>query len=183
MVSRAYLKMNEALRWSQLPIVEGDLCVELGSAPGGSCQALLERGLQVTGIDPGVMDPRVLRHPNFTHVRARAGDFKRKEFSSTRWLVADANIAPQNTLEAVEHIVTNRRVHIEGMLITLKILDWAMTDQIDDYLDRIRSWGYRHVRARQLAFNRRELCVMAARSKSRLRLGRRSSSRHRTKRS
>jgi len=26
---------------------------------------------------------------------------------------------------------------------------------------RVRSWGYEHVRARQLAFNRQEVCVVA----------------------
>lgn len=171
MVSRAYLKMEEALKWSRLPVKPGDLCVELGSSPGGSCQALLERGLHVIGIDPAIMDKLVLEHPNFTHVRARAADLKRKEFANVRWLMTDANIAPANTLDAVEHIVTNRRVNIPGMLLTLKLLDWSMAEEIDGYLDRIRSWGYRHVRARQLAFNRREICVLAARSKGKMRIG------------
>ena len=168
MVSRAHLKIQEALRWSRIPLAEGDVCVELGSSPGGSVQCLLEKGLRVIGIDPAIMDERVLNHANFTHVRARAADLKRKEFAGVRWLFADANIAPDNTLEAVEHIVTNRRVSIEGMLLTLKLLDWEMAGQLDDYLQRIREWGYRHVRCRQLAFNRREVCVFAIRNKARL---------------
>ena len=169
MISRAHLKMQEALRWSRIPIRENDVCVELGSSPGGSCQCLLEKGLQVVGIDPAIMDERVMKHPNFTHIRARAADLKRKEFANVRWLVADANIAPENTLDAVKDIVTNRRVHIEGLLLTLKMLDWEMATQLDEYLNRIREWGYRHVRCRQLAFNRREVCVFAIRSKARLR--------------
>ncbi len=32
-VSRAWLKMEEALAWSGLPIAPGDLCAEIGSAP------------------------------------------------------------------------------------------------------------------------------------------------------
>ena len=40
-VSRAWLKMEESVRWSQLPIRRGDQCAEIGCAPGGSCQALL----------------------------------------------------------------------------------------------------------------------------------------------
>ena len=63
LISRAYLKIVEALRWSELPIAAGDRCVEIGSSPGGSCLALLERGLLVTGIDPAEMDPAVLAHP------------------------------------------------------------------------------------------------------------------------
>ncbi len=37
MISRAYLKILEALLWSELPISEGDHCIEIGSSPGGSC--------------------------------------------------------------------------------------------------------------------------------------------------
>lgn len=172
MISRAYLKMQEALRWSQLPIVTGDLCVELGSSPGGACQALLERGLRVIGVDPAKMDERVMQHPDFTHVQARAADLKRKEFADVRWLMMDANIAPENTLEAVEHIVTNRRVNIHGLLMTLKLLNDELPAKIDEYVERVRGWGYRHVRTRQLAFNRREICLMAAKSKAKIRLGR-----------
>lgn len=173
MISRAYLKMQEAMRWSRLPFEKGDLCAEIGSSPGGACQALLEKGLHVMGIDPALMDERILSHPNFTHLRARAADLKRKEFARVRWLMADANIAPGNTLADIEHIVTNRRVGIQGMLLTLKLLDWDHAVEIDSYLARIRSWGYRSVRARQLAFNRRELCVAVAKSKGRLKFGRR----------
>lgn len=176
MVSRAYLKMQESLRWSQLPIAENDLALELGSSPGGSCLALLESGLQVIGVDPAIMDERILAHPNFKHYRARAADLKRKEFADVKWLFADANIAPGNTLDAIEAIVTNRRVHIQGMLITLKLLSWEMASEIDNYVERIKGWGYRHLRVRQLAFNRRELCVYAAKSKARMRFTRRSKS-------
>ncbi len=171
MVSRAYLKMEEALRWSRLPIQKGDVFVELGSAPGGSCQALLDHGLQVVGIDPAIMDERVLKHPNFTHVRARAADLKRKEFADVRWLTTDASLDPSSTLSAVENIVTHPKVNIPGMLLTLKVQDAKMALEIDANLDRIRDWGYRHIRARQLAFNRREICVLAARSKGKMRLG------------
>lgn len=165
MVSRAYLKMQEALRWSRLPIQDGDICVELGSSPGGSCLALLQQGAKVIGIDPAKMHEDLMKHPNFTHIRARAADLKRKEFAEARWLVADANIAPTNSLDAIEDIVTNRRVNIRGMLLTLKLLDWKMAAEIENYLARIRGWGFRHVRSRQLAFNRREICVLAVRRK------------------
>jgi 23S rRNA (cytidine2498-2'-O)-methyltransferase len=160
-VSRAYLKMDEALLWSRLPVQAGDRCVELGSSPGGSCQALLDRGLIVTGIDPAEMDDRLLEHESFTHLRARGADLKRREFRDTRWLMADSNVAPGHTLDTVEHIVTNRQVNVRGMLLTLKLPDWSLAERIPEYLHRIQSWGYPLVRARQLAFNRREICVSA----------------------
>jgi 23S rRNA (cytidine2498-2'-O)-methyltransferase len=162
-VSRAYLKMVEALLWSELPIGAGDRCVEIGSSPGGSCQALLDRGLVVTGIDPAEMDAGVLANPRFTHVRARAKDLPRSAFRDFRWLIADANVAPKYTLDAVEAIVTHRETQISGLLLTLKLTDPALAANLPTFHKRMRSWGYGHVRARQLAFNRQEVCVAASR--------------------
>ncbi len=168
-ISRAYWKMQEALKWSRLPVRAGDRCVEIGSAPGGACQALLEHGLHVVGIDPADMDPSLLGHRNFTHIRARVADLKRREFAGVPWLMADANVAPNYTLDALEGIVTHRHVNVQGMLVTLKLIDWDTEHEVDAYLERIRSWGYRYVRARQLAFNGREICVLAIRRKHLLR--------------
>lgn len=162
-VSRAYLKMREALLWSRFTMSAGDHCVEIGSSPGGSCQALLDRGLIVTGIDPADMDEILLAAPNFTHVKARGADLKRREFRNMKWLMADSNVAPKHTLDTVESIVTNRRVNVRGILMTLKLPDWKLAESIPDYIERIRSWGYQYVRARQLAYNRQEICVAALR--------------------
>ena len=161
MVSRTYLKMAEALLWSELPIKFSDECVEIGSAPGGSCQALLETGMSVTGIDPAEMDPIVLAHPQFQHWRARAKDLKRADFGPFRWLMADANVAPNYTLDTVEAIVSHPEVQIEGMLLTLKLTERELASEIPAFHKRIRSWGFDIVRSRQLAFCRREICVLA----------------------
>ncbi len=161
MISRAYLKMGESLLWSELPIQPGDRFVEIGSSPGGSCQALLDRGCLVTGIDPAEMDPLLLANPNFTHLRSRAKRVERNDFQSFRWLAMDANVAPKYTLDTVEAIVTQPNVRIEGLLLTLKLTDLALAAELPLFHKRIRSWGYRRVRARQLAFNRQEVCVVA----------------------
>jgi 23S rRNA (cytidine2498-2'-O)-methyltransferase len=162
--SRAYIKMREALAWSRLPIKRGDTVTEIGAAPGGASQALLQKGLKVLGIDPAEMDERVAAHPKFTHIRKRGHEVRRREFRGVRWLTADINVAPHYTLDAVEAIVTHRDVRIEGLLLTLKLLDWNLADEVPAYLDRVRSWGYRHVAARQLSHNRQEICVKAIRS-------------------
>ncbi len=162
MLSRAYLKLAEALLWSELPIARGDRCLEVGSAPGGACQLLLERGCQVLGVDPAEMDPLVLANPHFTHLRAHAKDLKRSLFKDCRWLMADANVAPKYTLDTVEAIVTHRGTRFEGLLLTLKLTDPRLVAQLPAFHKRIRSWGFQHVRARQLAYNRQEVCVAAS---------------------
>ncbi len=160
-VSRAWLKMEEALRWSRLPIPPGARVAELGSSPGGASQALLARGYRVTGVDPAEMAPAVLAHPNFTHVRRRAMQVRRREFRKIRWLTADMNVAPACTLDAVEAIVTHPEIRVRGLLLTLKLPTWDLAARVPEYIARVRGWGYNRVRARQLQYNRREVCVAA----------------------
>lgn len=160
-VSRAWLKMEEALRWSQLPIPAGARMAELGSSPGGASQALLERGYSVVGVDPAEMHSAVAEHPRFVHIRRRAAQVRRREFRKIRWLTADMNVAPSYTLSVVEDIVTHPEVNIRGLLLTLKLFEWKLADEVPAYLDRVRSWGYNRVQARQLQHNRQEICVAA----------------------
>ena len=107
------------------------------------------------------MDPILLANPLFTHVRSRSKKVEREDFKQFRWLAADANVAPKYTLDTVEAIVTQPEVRIEGLLLTLKLTDFALAADLPLFNKRIRSWGYRRVRARQLAFNRQEVCVVA----------------------
>lgn len=163
MISRAYLKVREALLWSRLPVEAGDTCLEIGSAPGGACQALLELGLEVWGVDPAEMDPRVAEHPRFRHLRKRGAELRRRDLGPIRWLLADSNVAPAHTLDTVEAIVTHAAVRVEGMLLTLKLPNWEVLDELPLHLARIRRWGFATVEARQLAYNGQELCVRALR--------------------
>jgi 23S rRNA (cytidine2498-2'-O)-methyltransferase len=159
--------MEEALRWSRLAIEKGDLAVEIGCAPGGACQALLSRGLVVTGVDPALVHPTVADHPNFVQIRKRGADVRRREFQGFSWLFADMNVAPSYTLDTVESIVSHRQSSIRGLLLTLKLLDWKLADEVPAYLARIRAWGYPYVRARQLQHNRQEICVVALKQRPR----------------
>jgi 23S rRNA (cytidine2498-2'-O)-methyltransferase len=163
MISRAYLKIAEAIQWSRMPMKTADHVVEIGSSPGGACRYLLDMGLNVVGIDPAEMDESVLQHPNFEHLRLRSLQVKRKFFSKFRWLVCDANVAPSYTLETVEAIVTYPTSQIEGLILTMKLSDWERASEWQDHVERVRSWGYSKVAARQLAFNRREYCIAAQR--------------------
>ncbi|MHB8903101.1 MAG: SAM-dependent methyltransferase, partial [Thermoguttaceae bacterium] len=70
-VSRAWYKLEEALTWSALPVPPASRFADLGCAPGGASQALLQRGHSVLGVDPAEVSPTVLQHPNFRHIRRR----------------------------------------------------------------------------------------------------------------
>ncbi|MCA9193186.1 MAG: hypothetical protein KDB03_15545 [Planctomycetales bacterium] len=166
-VSRAYVKLGEALMWSNLPLQIGDNVVEIGSAPGGSCQRLLDMGMTVTGIDPAEMDPRLKQHPRFQHWRGKSSSIKRKQYSRFKWLTADANVAPKYTLDAIEDIVTYPTSNFSGLLLTLKLTQTSLYQQIPEYVERVRSWGFDQVKVRQLASNRKECCLAALCSEKR----------------
>jgi 23S rRNA (cytidine2498-2'-O)-methyltransferase len=180
-VSRAYAKIEEAIRWSGLPLAAGDECVEIGCAPGGASQALLDRGLFVTGIDPADVDEALLAHPRFRHLKKRGKDVRRREFVGVRWLLADMNIAPQTTLDEVEPIVTHPGVSIRGLVLTLKLSDWNAAERIEELAQRVRGWGYRDVRVRQLTTGGQEVCLVALRRKALRRLGKKLSRKRRHK--
>jgi 23S rRNA (cytidine2498-2'-O)-methyltransferase len=169
-VSRAYLKMAEALVWSDLPLARGEHVVELGCAPGGASQALLDAGLFVTGVDPAEVDETVLADPHFNHVRARVAKAPKRLLRGAHWLAADMNVAPAYTLDAVESVVKHKDISIRGLILTLKLSDWSLVDELPAYVERVRRWGYKDVRLRQLAFNRQEICLAALRSRAQRRI-------------
>jgi 23S rRNA (cytidine2498-2'-O)-methyltransferase len=105
-------------------------------------------------------------------LKMRGADVRRREFRDVNWLAADLNVAPGYTLDAVEAVVTHPGTTIRGLVLTLKLPDWNLADQLPDYLARVRGWGYRDVRARQLAFSGREVSVFALRNRSVRRLAR-----------
>lgn len=183
MVSRAYLKMEEALKWSALPAERDDQWVELGCAPGGASQSLLSRGFRVLGVDPAEVDSAVGKHPNFRHLRKRAVEVRRSEFAQAKWLAADLSVTPTFTLDAVGDVVTHRGTSIRGLVLTLKLTDWAMATpaKLAEYVQCVQGWGYRDVRVRQLAHNRREVCLVALPSRAQRRVRRRRSSSNRGK--
>ena len=173
-LARAYLKMSEALLWSALPVNRGDWVIELGSAPGGSAQALIDRHLLVIGVDPAEMPAELTGHPNFTHIRRRASELPRRTICQAKWLAADMNVPPQQTIDDVQTIVDHHDCHIRGLLLTLKLAEWKLVEDVPAWIAQIQSWGFRDVRIRQLAFNRRELCVLALRSRGQRRVRRKS---------
>ncbi len=166
MISRAYLKIAEAIPWSELPIKPGDRIVEIGSSPGGACQRLLDLGAQVTGVDPAEMDEAIADNPRFEHWRSKSMQVKRKLFRPFRYLVCDANVAPNYTLDTVESIVTYPTSRFKGLILTIKLSSWEHAKDIPQHLERVRSWGFGRVQARQLAHNRREYCLVAERTEA-----------------
>ena len=161
-VSRAWLKLDEALAAFEVPVQAGQRACELGAAPGGASQRLLGLGLRVVGIDPAEIDPRVAEHPNFEHWQMRARDVRLKQLRGFDWLVTDMNIDPSSTMDALERVATAPGSSLRGIIATLKLPRWSRAADLPGWCDRFLSWGFTP-QARQLSCGGREVCVVAQR--------------------
>lgn len=162
-ISRAYFKIREAVSWAGLDLRPGQTCVEIGSSPGGSCQWLLEQDLKVIGIDPAEIDPAVVNHPNFTHIRRRGREVRRQDLRHCDWLLSDANLPPNYVLDTVQDLVRHPLIKPQGLVLTLKLPDTKLLEHWHSWAERVASWGYTRTRGRQLVFNRQEVCLVATR--------------------
>lgn len=170
-ISRAYYKAAEALAWSGIEIQPGEWCAEIGSAPGGTCQLLLEKGANVIGIDPAEMDESLLKLKNFVHIRKRGNEVRKKDLADVKWLFADLNLVPNYTLDTITEIVSHEKVNVKGLVLTMKLSDWKLLDKLREIRERVANLGFGVVKTRQLAFNRQEFCLVAVRDKFMLRKG------------
>lgn len=168
--SRAWLKLEESLLWSGVPIRAGDRAVELGSAPGGAAFALLNRGVRVAGVDPGEMAPTVLKHPLFRHFQHTAAEIMRRDLpENVQWLFNDMNVEPRVSMFAVDKLASRMADSLLGVVLTVKLNRWSMADEIPSWLDHLRAMGMMKVRARQLFHNRQEVCLYGVTRKGLLR--------------
>jgi 23S rRNA (cytidine2498-2'-O)-methyltransferase len=175
--SRAYAKIEEAIRAFELPVRAGDVALELGAAPGGAALALVQRGVSVIGVDPADMDAYTLRFEGpqgarLCHIQKPMGGLTRKELPEhVDWLLLDVHLAPQVALRTARKVASWFRGSLRGAVLTLKLNDWSFADRLDSFLDQTREMGLTEPRARQLASHRQELCIagLTARGQTRLR--------------
>ncbi len=159
-VSRAWLKLDEVMTTFDIPMRAGQHVIELGAAPGGACQRLLESGLHVVGVDPALVDKCVSTHQNFEQWRMRARDIKLRSLRRFHWVAADMNIDPLSTLEAIERVVKAKGNRVQGVIATLKLPSWNQASELSGWIKQFHTWGFSPY-ARQLSTGGQEVCVYA----------------------
>lgn len=159
--SRAYLKIEEALRWSGADPKPGEVALEVGSAPGGACFALLERGLVVHGVDPGEMADVVLASPRFVHHKLPVGALKRDALPRpVHWFLLDVNLAAPVALKYAERVIGPLKKTLRGAFLTLKLNSLREAEALPALVARVRSFGFDQVAATQLPAHRQEVVVV-----------------------
>ncbi len=168
-VSRAELKLEEALEVFGVILPSQGEALDLGAAPGGWTRLLLEAGLRVSAIDPAALDPRLLVYgKRLTHFRSYAERFLEISLKDStkkgyyRAIVADLRMDAKqaaNLLVKYAPLLAS-----DGLaLTTLKLPHEAPrlnpTRHAAEALDILRG-AYPSVRARQLFHNRQEITVL-----------------------
>jgi 23S rRNA (cytidine2498-2'-O)-methyltransferase len=155
--SRAAMKLDEALETLGYGPERGDRCADLGAAPGGWTQRLLERGAKVIAVDPGPLRPDIAAHAKVEHLRESA--FRYEPDAPLDWLFCDMAWRP---LEVAQLLAKWGRNHwADALCANFKL---PMRDK-NPILFRIRHLleesGWMRLRIRQLYHDRDEVTVTA----------------------
>ena len=157
--SRAAAKLLEAFAWLDRAPAAGEMCVDLGAAPGGWSWVLLERGAHVLAVDPAKLDPLVMKKRGLTHLRDDAFRFEPDE--PIDWLVADMAWRP---LEAAAlYGKWARRRWARHLIANIKLPMKKKAEYLLRVRDILESSGWTNLRVRQLYHDREEVTVAAVR--------------------
>lgn len=100
--SCAYLKLWELFtRIGERP-QPGELCLDLGSSPGGWTWVLQQLGARVLSVDKAALDPRVAKLPGVTYQRQSAFALDPAAVGPVDWLFSDVVCYPQRLLSRVQ---------------------------------------------------------------------------------
>jgi 23S rRNA (cytidine2498-2'-O)-methyltransferase len=100
--SRAYLKLWEALTRIGRRPGPGEVCLDLGSSPGGWSWALQQMGAQVISVDKAPLAPEIAHLPGIEHRRESAFALDPRTIGPVDWLFCDVACYPARLLTLVE---------------------------------------------------------------------------------
>lgn len=100
--SRAYLKLWEAFTLLGVRPQRDDLCLDLGSCPGGWTWVLQSLGARVISVDKAPLDPRVAALPGVEVLKESAFGLDPRSIAPVDWLFSDVICYPARLLALVE---------------------------------------------------------------------------------
>ena len=158
--SRAARKLAEAFAWLGVAPEPGELCVDLGAAPGGWTWVLLERRARVIAVDPGKLRPDLLKRRGLTYIAGNAFDFEPDE--PVDWLFCDMAFRPLEVAKMLARWA--RRKNAALLVANFKLPMRRKAEIVRDVVAILREGGWSAVRARQLYHDREEVTVTARRA-------------------
>jgi len=161
-ISRAKFKLLEAEQAFGLSFSQFSNALDIGAAPGGWTSLLLERGLQVTAIDPASLDERIVKHPSLIHLKKNASEVKLAK-SSFDLLVCDMSWSPLQMSKLVNDLQYALKPYATG-IITVKLMHKKGMQSIKDVKEKL-STSFHILQAKQLFHNREEITLFIQKKK------------------
>ncbi|UUZ79252.1 methyltransferase domain-containing protein [Paenibacillus sp. P26] len=160
-ISRAKFKLLEAEQAFGLDLSAYHAALDIGAAPGGWTSLLLERGLEVTAVDPAKLDAGLLRNPRLRYLQKNAADvvFASGEFDL---LVCDMSWSHRQMAKLVKSLVYALQPGGTA-IITVKLMHKKAFQTIREVTQDL-SPELSLQKAKQLFHNREELTLFLMRT-------------------
>jgi hypothetical protein len=111
------------------------------------------------------MDPRVLAFEGpggarVHHLPVKVATLRWEDLPErVDWLLVDMNVEPRVSLFAVDRLATRMRDTLSGVVLTIKLNQWRMAEEIPLMLEHVRAMGMARAVAAQLSSNRQEILI------------------------
>jgi 23S rRNA (cytidine2498-2'-O)-methyltransferase len=157
--SRAAMKLAEAFLWLDRAPERGDVCVDLGAAPGGWSWVLLEHGAKVYAVDPAKMSSMLQSNKNFTHLRSDAFLFDPGE--PVDWLFSDMAWRPLESAALLAKWARRRWARL--VIANIKLPMKKKAEMLVRVREILTDGGWTNIRMRQLYHDREEVTIAGVR--------------------
>jgi 23S rRNA (cytidine2498-2'-O)-methyltransferase len=166
--SRSALKLGEALllflteKDRDERLSAGHTAVDLGASPGGWTWQLVQRGLMVTAVDNGALDPRLLETGQVKH--RRDDGFHYAPAEPVDWMVCDMVESPSRIARLAAKWVAEGwcRESIFNLKLPMK-KRWEEVERCRAMIDELLGGGGYYLRMKQLYHDREEVTAYLAR--------------------
>lgn len=158
-VSRAYFKGANAFKLLGLQIGK---VLELGCAPGGTTQFLLEQGYEVHGIDPGEMHPELRKNPRFTFHQIPVHEYRIDRQEKFSVLTSDINLNPELVLKECARLA-HFSPFLKHLLVTIKIDEPSKVRIFKKVAQLLKDMGCKEIHFLQLPHHRKEFLAYGIR--------------------
>ncbi len=156
--SRAFKKLEECLQRTSLSMQKGEVCVDLGAAPGSWTYVAAKRGAHVIAVDRAPLRDDLMRQRSVKFVKADAFKFKPEKLP-VDWLLCDVVAFPERTLELLNQWCSD--AWCRKFCVTFKFKgapNWKVIAELKKLLIQKCDVVY----LRRLTNNRNEICAWGA---------------------
>ncbi len=161
-ISRAELKLREAIEQFDLNLPDNGRALDLGAAPGGWTRVLAEHVAEVVAVDPAELDERATVLENVTHLRCRAEELQPDEIGQFDVLTNDMNLDPAESAQLM--CVMARMLRAGGIAVmTVKFVSRRRRRHIGEATN-ILARCYEDVQVAHMPHNAKETTVVMRRA-------------------